>query len=673
MQSISILNQNDEALARTNATDRQHTSPLWYKLILGVIVALASFLDFFRLTEGGYSNLYYAAGISSMANNWHNFLYASFDPGGFVTIDKPPLAFWIQVASVKLFGFSPFSTLLPQALAGVLSVALLAHLVRRTAGPLAGLLAGAMLAITPISVVTNRNLTMDSLLVLTSLLAAWCILTAASTQKLRFLLLGMVVVGLGFNIKMLEAYLCVPAFGLVYWFSCRQPWKIRLRHLALATGLLLAVSFCWLLFVDLTPAALRPFVGSSTNNSAFQLAFFYNGLGRAIGNITDPPSHQLIVSMAKETKLIQYLQENVPEATAAFSIGEPGLLRMLSEPLGWQIGWFMPLTLLGMLGVKWDKPSIWPLNREQQGLALWGCWFLTTFILFSSAQFFHPHYTVMVAPSICALVGIGISALWQGETRLSRRLLALACAGTIVMQYALCCAALPTLAICWLILPLLAVAFLIAVALWLKQSAPRVRATLIAVLLLLLATCPVIWSMIPIMQDRNGPFPFAGPDPQLPRLQQLINRLGSQLTPDASLIHYLQMHQGRARYITATIDAPTAASIILATGEPVMTLGGYTGYDPILRSEQLRSLVRNSTVRFFVLPMTANESNLSPDAQEYLQDMQILNNVQHMTNKTPEWDFVRNDCRKVPQAVWDSADATLHQHTTLLDLYDCSG
>src|SRR5947209_12884961 len=210
--------------ARTRPGARSITisvSSYWHRIALLAIVALSAILNFVGLSREGYNNQFYAAAVKSMSESWHNFFFSSFDPGGFVTIDKPPVGFWFQVASVKLFGFNGVSLLIPEALAGVLSVVLLYHLVARTFGRSAGVIAALALAITPISVVTNRNNTIDSILVLFVLLGAWAVLRAAETGKLRWLLLGAMFVGLGFNIKMLEAYLVVPALGLAYLLGAR--------------------------------------------------------------------------------------------------------------------------------------------------------------------------------------------------------------------------------------------------------------------------------------------------------------------------------------------------------------------------------------------------------------------------------------------------------------------
>src|SRR6266852_2516004 len=258
-------------------------SRLWQRLGLGGVMLVSIFMNFFQLGQTGFANLYYASAIRSMLDNWHNFFFVAFDPGGFVSIDKPPLGFWLQAASAKIFGFTPFSVFLPQALAGVLSVLLLYHLVRRHFGVAAGLLAALALTISPISVVTNRNNTIDSTLVLVMLLGAWAVLRAAETGKLRWLLLCAVFVGLGFNIKMLEAYLVVPAYGLLYLLAAPRSIWARIGHLALAALLMLTISLSWAVAVDLTPATSRPYVGSSQNNSEISLALGYNGVQRLLG------------------------------------------------------------------------------------------------------------------------------------------------------------------------------------------------------------------------------------------------------------------------------------------------------------------------------------------------------------------------------------------------------
>src|SRR5947209_2611549 len=226
------------------------TAAMWERAGLALVLLIAGVLDFWQLNRVGYGNTYYAAAVKSMLQSWHNVFFNAFDPGGFVTIDKPPLGFWLQVASAKVFGFSGLSLMLPQALAGVLSVAVLYRLVNRTFGAVAGLLAALALAVMPVSLAASRNNIIDGTLVLVTLLGAWAVLRAAETGRLRWLLLCAALVGLGFNVKMLEAYLVVPAFGLLYLLAAPRRWTTRVWHLAVATVALLAISLSWVTAVD---------------------------------------------------------------------------------------------------------------------------------------------------------------------------------------------------------------------------------------------------------------------------------------------------------------------------------------------------------------------------------------------------------------------------------------
>src|SRR5579884_2205660 len=277
----TISRTHPDTTERVPEQQEQRRSPLWSRLALAGITLIAIFMDFYQLGRNGFGS-YYPPAVRSMMDNWHNFFFAAYDPGGFVTIDKPPVGFWLQVASAKFFGFTPFSVLVPQALAGVLSVLLLYYLVRRHFGVVAGLLAALALAVSPISVVTNRNITIDSTLALTLLLGAWAVIRAAETGRLRWLLLAAAIVGLGFNIKMMEAYLVVPAFGVLYLLAApKSLWK-RIGHLALALVVLLAISASWIVAVDLTPASQRPYVDSTQDNSEISLAIGYNGIDRLL-------------------------------------------------------------------------------------------------------------------------------------------------------------------------------------------------------------------------------------------------------------------------------------------------------------------------------------------------------------------------------------------------------
>ena len=608
-------------------------SRFWPRIGLGGVMLISIFMNFYQLGQNGFGNLYYAAGVRSMLDNLHNFFFVSFDPGGFVTIDKPPLGFWLQVASAKIFGFTAFSILLPQALSGILSVLLLHYLVRRHYGVVAGLLAALALAISPISVLTNRNNTIDSTLVLVMLLGAWAVLRAAETGKLRWLLLCAVFVGLGFNIKMLEAYLVVPAYGLLYLLAAPRRIWVRLAHLGMAGVLMLTISLSWVIVVDLTPASLRPYIGSSQDNSELSLAIGYNGIqrllssfGRGGGNTATsgntpsqfPPGGGALngdfpppgtggfgpPSQGFENRGTGQPPQgfgNGSNGGGMFNTGIPGVLRLFNEPLGGQIVWLLPLALLGMLALAWQRRPRFQQDRQQQSLILWGAWLLTMAVFFSVATFFHQYYLSTFAPAIAALFGIGVVMMWQDYRRPGWRgwLLPLALILTALEQFHIILSN-PSWGM-WLI-PLIAIPSAVAAAILLAaRLLPRLRLStrilapaLCAALLALLLTSAV-WSAIPVLAGQTSSLPVAGPS------NQAFDGPGGNGSVNSTLINYLEAHRNGAKYLLAVASSNEADSIILATNQPVMALGGFSGSDPILTTTQLAALVKNGTVRFFLI------------------------------------------------------------------------
>ncbi|MFL0245739.1 glycosyltransferase family 39 protein [Candidatus Clostridium stratigraminis] len=249
-------------------------------IALGLISLLSAMLNFVNLNIEGTANAYYAAAVKSMTMSLKNFFFVAFDPSGFVTIDKPPLGYWLQAISAKIFGFSGWSIILPQALAGVISVIVIYFIVKRSFGTFAGLISSLCLATTPVFVAASRNNTVDNVLVLTLLLACWALSIAAEKGEFKYLILSMVLIGIGFNIKMLQAYMIVPAIYITYLLTSAVSFKKRLLHLTLGTAVLLAVSLSWALVVDAVPASNRPYVDSSTNNTIMELIVGHNGLER---------------------------------------------------------------------------------------------------------------------------------------------------------------------------------------------------------------------------------------------------------------------------------------------------------------------------------------------------------------------------------------------------------
>lgn len=253
------------------------------RIALTLILILSAVLNFVNIGLEGYGNSYYAAGVKSMTMSLKNFFFVAFDPSGYVTVDKPPLGFWLQAISAKIFGFSGWSILLPQALAGVISVWVLYRIVKRSFGCVPALISALCLSVTPVFVAASRNNTIDNTLVMTLLFACWALSVAAEKGKMKYLLISLALVGVGFNIKMLEAYMVVPAIYIVYLLCTTVSFKKRILHLFIGTLVMVLVSFSWATIVDLVPASSRPYVGSSTNNSELELIIGHNGVERLSG------------------------------------------------------------------------------------------------------------------------------------------------------------------------------------------------------------------------------------------------------------------------------------------------------------------------------------------------------------------------------------------------------
>ncbi|MBA3414478.1 MAG: glycosyltransferase family 39 protein, partial [Chloroflexia bacterium] len=569
-----------------------------------------------RLDLQGIGNPYYAATVRSMLEGWPTFFFASFDPAGFVAVDKPPLGFWVQALSAKLLGYGGVALLLPQVLATVGSVVQLWWLVRQPFGPAAGLLAALTLALTPIAVATGRTTTIDPLLVLILLGAAWALLRAIERGDLRWLLLSALLIGLGFNVKMLQAYLVVPAWGVTYLFAGRARLPHRVGHLAAASAVLLVVSFSWATVVQLTPPERRPYVGSSSANSPFDLAFGYNGLQRLLpASMTDvatedaggtaPPSPGAILG-----------------AFGAVETGERGLLRLFNGSLAAQIAWLLPLALVGFVAAWWQEPGVLrtPFSARRTALLFWGGWLLTTAAFFSVANQFHRYYLVMLAQPIAALVGSGLAALWADWRRPGARgrLLPISVAASAALAAAI---AHPFPAPGATLAPVLLGAGAVA-AIGLAVARPRVGAGVatrsdpgwrraivpLAVVAgaIALFLGPAIWSGWSVRTPVSNVLPAAGPGgsllPPMPTGDGAIPGLDSYAPPDPALVAYLEANQGGERFVLATANSLSAAPLIIELAAPVAALGGFIGQDPIRSVAEVRGMVEVGEVRFFLVP-----------------------------------------------------------------------
>jgi 4-amino-4-deoxy-L-arabinose transferase-like glycosyltransferase len=372
------------------------TDPRWARPALLGLLALTALLYLWDLTRNGWANDFYAAAIQAGTKSWKAFFFGSFDSSNFITVDKTPASLWVMELSGRIFGFSQWSMLAPQALEGVASVGLLYAAVRRWFGPPAGLVAGLVLALTPVAALMFRFNNPDALLVLLMTAAAYALVRAIENGRTRWLVLCGVLLGFAFLAKMLQAFLVVPGFAIAYlWAGAPRAWLRRLwQTAAMGAGIIVGAGW-WILIAELTPAADRPYFGGSTNNNILQLAIGYNGLGRLDGN---------------ETGSI-----GGGGAQGSGFGGATGLLRLFHSEFGGQISWLLPAALICLAGLAWVSRRAVRTDRIRAAALLWGGWVIITGLVFSyMSGIIHPYYMVALAPGIGALVGIGAMALSRG-------------------------------------------------------------------------------------------------------------------------------------------------------------------------------------------------------------------------------------------------------------------
>jgi 4-amino-4-deoxy-L-arabinose transferase-like glycosyltransferase len=368
--------------------------PAWARpALLALLVATAA-LYLAGLSRNGWANEFYAAAAQAGAKSWKAFLFGSFDSANFITVDKTPASLWVMDLSVRMFGLNYWSILVPQALEGVATVGVLYTTVRRWFGPAAGIIAGAVMAVMPVATLMFRYNNPDSLLVLVMVVAAYMTTRAVESGRTRWLALTGALLGLGFLTKMLQAFLVLPVFALVYLVAGPPRLGQRIWQLLAGGAALLVGAGWWVAVVMLIPAAGRPYIGGSTGNSILQLTFGYNGFGRLDGN---------------EAGSVGFGNGSAP------SFGGPArLTRLFGAEMGGQISWLIPAALVALAALLWLSRRSPRTDRTRAAALLWGGWLVLTGLVFSfMSGIIHPYYTVALAPAIGALAGIGAVTLWR--------------------------------------------------------------------------------------------------------------------------------------------------------------------------------------------------------------------------------------------------------------------
>ncbi len=403
--------------------------PHWARPTLWGLLAATAALYLWNLSASGYANDFYAAAVKAGTQDLKAWLFASLDSSNAITVDKPPASIWLMALSGRIFGFSSWSMLIPQALLGVGTVALVWAAVRRWSGDAAGLVAGAMVTLTPVAALMFRFNNPDALLVFLMTLAGYLVVRAIETERgrtaLRWLLLAGVALGFAFLTKMLQGLLVLPAFALAYLVAGRARLWTRVWHL-LAAGVALVLSAGWyVLLVWLWPAGSRPYIGGSTDNSLWQLAIGYNGLSRIFGGAGNGGG-----GFGGGA--------GFGGGNAGFG-GSTGLGRMFGTAFGAEISWLIPAALIGLLAGLWFTRRFPRTDRIRAALILWGGAMVLTALVFSFMEgTVHPYYAVALAPFIAATVAISGRELWRGrDNHVVRIALALMIAVTGIWSFVL--------------------------------------------------------------------------------------------------------------------------------------------------------------------------------------------------------------------------------------------
>jgi 4-amino-4-deoxy-L-arabinose transferase-like glycosyltransferase len=611
------------------------------------IAALSALLNTWALGQNGYANVYYSAGVKAMLRSWHNLFFLAADPGGLISIDKPPLALWLQAASARVFGFSPLSLLLPEALAGVATVVALYLIVRPRWGTLAASASALVLATFPSFVAVSRDNNVDALLILLLTLACGAALRATESGRLRTLLGSAVLLALAFNTKALAAYLPVPGIAAGYLLCAPGPLRRRAAHLLLAGALCAGLSLAWMVAVDLTPAKQRPFVGSSTNNSELGLTFGYNGLGRARGQrygpgevvdrevlpeVSEPltpggagasggrsggggagaarglsargPGDDAgfgagVLASLTLFRLPDASPDTSPKVAATITEGPeafgdpPEILRLFGRGFGDQGSWLLLLALAGVAVVALTRPA--RRDPKLAYLIIFGGFLLSEAVLLSASRgIVHPYYLSALAPGTAALIGAGLAALSRPVHRRTAllTLAALAAAGGVAVQIVLLHRA-HYLLVWQIALPPVT----LACALLASRVGEATRSVAVAVAAVLLIA-PTAYSTTTWRRPVEGTFPAAGPRAVGGNGGAELSR--AQLETDESLIGYVLAHGAGGRFQLLTQASLTADSPILL-GLRAASIGGYGGVDPALDGRGLARLVASGQARYIVL------------------------------------------------------------------------
>ncbi|MEV7094070.1 glycosyltransferase family 39 protein [Amycolatopsis sp. NPDC051045] len=580
----------------------------WHRPALAVLLLGTAVLYLWGLGASGWANAFYSAAAQAGSQSWKALFFGSSDAANAITVDKTPAALWVMGLSARLFGVNAWSILVPQALMGVGSVWLLYATVRRSSGPAAGLVSGLVLALTPAAALMFRFDNPDALLVLLLVAGAYCVVRACEKAGPRWLALAGVAVGFGFLAKMLQAFLVLPAFAVAYLVAAPVPLGKRLLHLLGALGATVVSAGWYLVVVALWPAADRPYIGGSQTNSLWELVFGYNGFGRITGD-----------------------EVGSVGGGAGRGWGSTGLTRLFGSEMAGGIAWLLPAALPALGAGLWFTRRAPRTDASRAALLLWGGWLLVTALVFSyMGGIIHPYYTVALAPAVGALVGTAAVQLWRLRANpTASGLLSGGVALTALTAYLLLGSSWQP----WLAPTVLVGGLLAAVALFFAAQLTRWAASTVAAFaLVVLLSGTGAYTLATAATPHSGAIPSAGPSAGFGGRGPGgfggpgggrgggPGALLSTTAPGASLTALLQQEASKYTWTAATVLSNAAAGYQLASGAPVMAVGGFNGTDPYPTLEQFQQYVANGRIHYFLGEGMTMQGGSGSDAAQQIAE-----------------------------------------------------
>ena len=604
------------------------TDPAWARPALFALLLATGAFYVIGLTSNGWANSFYSAAVQAGSQSWKAFFFGSSDAGNSITVDKPPASLWVMALSVRIFGLSSFSILLPEVIMGVATVGVVHATVKRCSTAAAGLLAGAVLALTPVAVLMFRFNNPEALLVLLMTLGAWATMRSIEQGSPKWMAIVGVFIGLGFLTKALQVLLVVPFFGLGYVLFANTTLRRRIVGAIVGVGAMLLSAGWWVAIVELIPASMRPYIGGSQDNSFLSVTFGYNGLGRLSGSEVG----------------------SVGGGQRGPGSGTESITRLFTQTIGGQISWLLPtaaLLLIAGLAFRGRRPRT---DLRRAAYVVWGGWLLVTGLVFSlMAGIFHEYYTVALAPAIAALVGMGACEAWDRRTHWAGRGVLAAAAGTAAgMGFWLL--GRTTAYGGWLRWSVLVVGFAAALLLLLTDRLPRfATAVTVGGAVAAALAGPTAYAVTTVTTPHTGSIVTAGPNTGgpggmgrggvpgggMPRGgfpggapgglaggmpggmppggfpggsgqtggRAGANGMGGLLnasTPSAEVVAALRAEASSYRWAAATVGSQNAAGLQLGSGEPVMPIGGFNGSDPSPTLDEVKGYVASGDIHYFL-------------------------------------------------------------------------